>query len=100
MRVNRFVVMAVVAVLLGGVLATLSRAQQVPSGDVPPVQPQASNFDAEAATEAYLARLTPEQRTRSGRLLRGRVLAHLVELRLRRCGRAATARDQAVGEDA
>ena len=70
-KVGRLGLMAVVAMLLGGALEPASLAQQLPSGGTPAVQRQLSGFDPEVATEAYLARLTPDQRSRSDRYFEG-----------------------------
>ncbi len=70
-KVGRLGLVAVVVTLLGGALAPASLAQQLPPGATPAARRPVSSFDPEAATEAYLARLTADQRARSDAYFEG-----------------------------
>ncbi|MFL6196609.1 MAG: M48 family metallopeptidase [Thermoanaerobaculia bacterium] len=66
----RAVVTALLLLALAG--SALAQAPPAPSGSgAPGAAPGAEHFDAEAATEAYLNRLSPEQRARSDAYFEG-----------------------------
>ena len=70
-RIGRSVLAAGLVISSVAACAATSLGQQPTAGAAPEVQHQAATFDAEAATDAYLARLTPEQRSRSDAYFEG-----------------------------
>ena len=103
MSVHR-VALVLTGALLAAVIVVPCGAQQAGAGQAAPQGAAAVKFDPVAATEAYLARMTPEQRTRSDAYFEGGYWLQLwgflygaaVSLLLLATGLSARMRDLAV----
>jgi STE24 endopeptidase len=71
--ISRAVLLGLLSLLLAGALAAQGTSQAAPPAPAGPAAAaaQAAPFDPQAATEAYLARLSPEQRARSDAYFEG-----------------------------